>query len=55
MKARQTLNSLLDVEKLPFFHQKFINSANEETLITLVNFIEILLTGYESKISDKMM
>lgn len=53
-KIKSLFNQMFETEKLAFLSEKFIVSANEESLLVLVTFIETLVFHYETKLNSKM-
>ena len=47
------IQAILAPEKLAFLSDKFINSANEETLLVLLQLIESLVLNFEKKLKEK--
>lgn len=52
-KAKAVIQAILAPEKLAFLSDKFINSANEETLLVLLQLIESLVLNFEKKLKEK--
>ena len=48
------IQAILAPEKLAFLSDKFINSANEETLLVLLQLIESLVLNFEKKLKEKL-
>ena len=53
-KAKAVIQAILSPEKLAFLSDKFINSANEETLLVLLQLIESLILNFEKKLKEKL-